>query len=141
VVASPSYLARRAALRTPRDVSKHDVIFTATRPGPLAWRFAGPARERVVPVVPRMIVNEVEATLLAVRAGRGIARALSYQVVDDLASGTMVRLLAAYELPPLPVQLVVPSARHLSAKARSFLDHAARALAALPVLAPATSAG
>ncbi|HEX8110028.1 MAG TPA: hypothetical protein VF516_20000 [Kofleriaceae bacterium] len=31
-------------------------------------------------------------------------------------------------------QLVVPSARHVSAKARSFVDHAARALATLGVI-------
>jgi len=45
-----------------------------------------------------------------------------------------VRLLRDHEPPPLPVQLVVPSARHQPAKVRSFLDHAARALAARSVL-------
>lgn len=132
VVASPSYLAGRAPVRTPRDLLHHDIVFTAARPGMLAWRF-GAGRE-VVRLVPRLIVNEVDAALLAVRAGRGVARALSYQVADDLASGALVRLLPDREPPPLPVQLVVPSARHLSARARSFVDHAARALAALPVL-------
>jgi DNA-binding transcriptional LysR family regulator len=55
---------------------------------------------------------------------------------DDLIAGTLIRLLPEWELPPLPVQLVVPSARHLSAKARSFLDHAARWLATLAVIRP-----
>jgi hypothetical protein len=32
------------------------------------------------------------------------------------------------------VQLLVPSARHLSANTRSFVDHAARALATLGVI-------
>jgi DNA-binding transcriptional LysR family regulator len=72
--------------------------------------------------------------LLAVRAGRGVGQALSYQVADDLASGALVRLLPELEPPALPVQLVVPSARHLSAKARGFVDHAARALATLGVI-------
>jgi DNA-binding transcriptional LysR family regulator len=84
--------------------------------------------------VPRLIVNEVDAMLLAVRAGRGVGRPLSYQVADDLASGALVRLLRDHEPPPLPVQLVVPSARHLSSKARSFVEHAARALAMLDVI-------
>lgn len=134
LVASPSYLAGHPPPRTPHDLLEHDVIFTATRPGVVAWRFGGSARERVARLVPRLIVNEVDATLLAVRAGRGIARALSYQVADDLASGALVRLLPAYEPPPLPVQLVVPSARHLPPKTRSFVDHAARALASLSVI-------
>ena len=66
--------------------------------------------------------------------GAGIGRALSYQVADILASGALVSLLPELEPPPLPVQLVVPSARHLAAKSRSFVDHAARALAALAVI-------
>lgn len=134
LVASPSYLAGRAPLRTPADLARHDVIFTASGPGPLEWRFGGAAADAVVRLVPRLIVNDVEATLHAVRAGRGIGRALSYQVVDDLASSALVRLLPEREPAPSPVQLVVPSARHLAPKVRSFVDHAARALAALDVL-------
>jgi DNA-binding transcriptional LysR family regulator len=133
LIASPRYLAGRPPLRTPHDLTRHDVIFTNSRPGALEARFAG---DVVVPVVPRMVVNDVDAMLFAVRAGRGIGRALSYQVADDLASGALVRLLPESELPPVPVQLVVPSARHLSAKARSFVDHAARALATLKVIRP-----
>jgi DNA-binding transcriptional LysR family regulator len=134
VVASPSYLAARAPVRVPRDLAGHDVIFTATRPGALEWRFAGAARDQLVRLVPRLTVTDVDAALLAVRAGRGIGRFLSYQVADDLASTTLVRLLGEREPPPVPVQLVVPSARHLSAKARGFIDHAARALATLQVI-------
>ncbi|HMG57297.1 MAG TPA: LysR family transcriptional regulator, partial [Kofleriaceae bacterium] len=67
LVASPSYLAGRAAVRAPRDLVRHDVVFTATRPGPVEWRFGGAAHARVVRLVPRLIVNEVDAALLAVR--------------------------------------------------------------------------
>jgi DNA-binding transcriptional LysR family regulator len=137
LVASPSYLAGHAPLGAPGDLVRHDVIFTASRPGPLEWRFGNARPGHTVRLVPRLIVNEVDAMLLAVRAGRGIGRPLSYQVADDLVAGTLVRLLPEFEPPPLPVQLVVPSARHLSPKARSFLDHAARALAALGVIHPA----
>ncbi len=134
LVASPSYLAVAPRLRAPADLVRHDAVFTATRPGPLEWRFGDGARGQAVRLVPRLMVNDVEAMLLAVRAGRGVGRALSYQVADDLASGALVRLLPELEPPALPVQLVVPSARHLSPKARSFLDHAARALATLGVI-------
>jgi DNA-binding transcriptional LysR family regulator len=80
------------------------------------------------------MVNEVDSMLIAVRAGRGIGRPLSYQVADDLAAHSLVRLLPEFEPQPLPVQLVVPSARHLAHKTRAFLDHAARALSALEVI-------
>lgn len=134
-VASPSYLAARPPLRTPADLARHEVIFNAStgRPGRFEWRFAGDARETVVPLVPRLIVNEVEAALLAVRAGRGVARLLSYQVADDLASGSLVRVLGDREPAAIPVQVVVPSARHLPVKTRSFVDHAVHALSALEI--------
>jgi len=130
VVASPSYLAARPAPRTLDELARHDVIFTAAR-GPMTWRFADGAQVRLAP---RLLVNDVEAMLLAARAGRGLGRPLSYQVADDLASGALVRLLPELEPPALPVQLVMPSAR-LSPKARGFVDHAARALATLAVIA------
>ena len=47
---------------------------------------------------------------------------LSYQVAPDLASGTLVRLLMPFERPPVPVQLVYPSARLLAPRVRAFLD-------------------
>ncbi len=138
LVASPSYLAGRPPLRGLADLARHDVIFATGRASHFEWRFGGApgggARLEAVRLVPRLIVNEIDAMLLAVRAGRGLGRALSYQVADDLASGALVRLLPDREPPPLPVQIVVPSARHMSAKARSFVDHAARALATLAVI-------
>ncbi len=69
-----------------------------------------------------------------VAAGHGIGRALSYQVADEIADGRLVRLLRAFEPPPLPVQIVLPSARHLAPRVRAFVEHAATALSRLPVI-------
>jgi DNA-binding transcriptional LysR family regulator len=74
------------------------------------------------------VVNENDAMLGAVRAGHGIGRALSYQVADDIAAGALVRILADHEPPPLPVQLVIPSAQHVPLRVRAFLGHAVRPL-------------
>ena len=88
----------------------------------------------VVRLSPRLLVNEVEAQLLAARAGRGIARVLSYQVADDLAAGSLIRLLPASEPPPLPVQLVTRGGGHMTSKVRAFLDHAWERLRTLEVI-------
>lgn len=90
----------------------------------------------VVRLTPRLLVNEVEAALVGTRMGQGIAMALSYQVADDLAAGVLIRLLPGHEPPPLPVQLVVPSGRHMAPRVRAFLDHAARHLGTLEVIRP-----
>ncbi len=134
LVASPDYLSRHATPTVPVDLANHTTIATESRGEPLEWRFRRAGRDQTVRLVPRLQVNDVDATLLAVRAGHGIGRALSYQVADDLAAGTLVRLMPEWELPPLPVQLVVPSARHMPVRVRVFLDHAVPRLAALAVL-------
>jgi DNA-binding transcriptional LysR family regulator len=129
VVASPDYLAARGTPHEPADLSDHDTILGVVRSGVREWRF-GANRVRLTP---RLIVNEVEAALIAARSGHGIARVLSYQAADE-AAGRLVRLLAAHEPPPVPVQLVTPSQDLRAARVNAFLDFAAEALRALAVL-------
>jgi DNA-binding transcriptional LysR family regulator len=136
LVASPAYLAAHGTPRAPGDLAGHQVIFTSARPGPLEWRLRQAGRDIPVRLAPRLIVNEVEATLMAARDGRGVAWALSYQVADDLDAGSLVRLLPHNEPAPYPVHLVVPGGRHMPPRARLFLDHAAPLLARLDVLRP-----
>lgn len=135
LVASPGYLAAHGVPGKPADLAGHDTIHGLIRPGPREWQF-GRTRVRLAP---RLIVNEVEAALIAARAGRGIARVLTYQAADDIAEGRLVRILARYEPSPVPVQLVTPGADHRPARVSAFLNHAATALRALPVLRDETA--
>jgi DNA-binding transcriptional LysR family regulator len=135
VVASPDYLARRGTPAKPAELAAHDTIFsTSTTAELLEWRFGSRGRTTVVRLAPRLLVNDVDARLAAARAGQGIVRVLSYQVAEDLAAGTLVRLLRSHEPPPLPVQLVAASRVHMSPKVRAFLDLAAGQLVTLRVL-------
>jgi DNA-binding transcriptional LysR family regulator len=126
VVASPFYLAEHGIPTHPRDLVGHQTISSAR--GSREWRFGPTRRGPVVRVAPRLLANEMEAQLLAVRAGRGIARVLSYQVADELAQGTLVRLLREFEPPPIPVQLLARSGEHMAPKVRAFLDYSYPAL-------------
>jgi DNA-binding transcriptional LysR family regulator len=126
VVASPAYLARRGVPRTPADLATHDTIFGMALSPAREWRFGPPRRGSVVRLSPRLLVDDVEAQVQAAEAGRGIARVLSYQVSDELAAGSLVRLLQDFEPEPLPVQLVTLSRSHMAPKVRAFLDSAAK---------------
>jgi DNA-binding transcriptional LysR family regulator len=134
VFASPRYIERRGRPRTPKDLMRHDIVFNPHRPMAAQWRFRVSGRERAVRFTPKLMISDIEGVLHAVRAGRGIGRALSYQVADDLASGTVVRVLREFEPPAHPVHLVVLSARHMPPAVRAFLDHAARGLDSLSVI-------
>ena len=52
----------------------------------------------------------------------GITRVLSYQAVDALADGSLVRLLRDFETEPTPVHALYPGGRHPPPKLRAFLD-------------------
>jgi DNA-binding transcriptional LysR family regulator len=130
-VASPAYLERRGAPRTPADMTRHEAVLGIAR-GAADWRFAG---LRTAPrLMGRLRVDDVETRLRAARDGRGVAQLLSYQVADELAAGKLVRLLKAWEPPPLPVHLVTKGRAHRAPKIDAFVELAAERLKALPVL-------
>ena len=138
-VASPAYLKRRGTPRSPAELTHHEALL-GTRPGNTEWQFAGARRGAPPRLNGRLRVDDVETRLRAVREGRGIAQLLSYQVADELASGKLVRLLQAFERPPLPVHLVTKGRAHRAPKIDAFLEFAARRLVALPVLSEAGGA-
>jgi DNA-binding transcriptional LysR family regulator len=59
---------------------------------------------------------------------------LSYQVAGELGDGTLIRILQDFERPPIPVQLVMPTARLMPPRVRTFLDFAVPRLSTLAVL-------
>jgi DNA-binding transcriptional LysR family regulator len=122
VCASPSYLRERRAPERPEHLSRH-VCVRYVDPGPWKeWTFLrGERRERVA-TSGVFDTNQIEVALEACRAGRGLGRFLGYQVKAYLESGELERVLARYEPKPLPVQVVIPHARGLSARVRSLLD-------------------
>lgn len=134
LVASPEYLAKRGTPQAPSELAEHETIFGSLRAGPREWRFGSGPRATVVRLSPRLMVNETEAVLYAARAGRGVAQLLSYQAAEDLAAGTLVRLLVDFEPPAIPVQLVTLGASYRMPKQRAFLDYATAQLRALGVI-------
>jgi len=134
LIASRKYLKRRGSPNSLDELSQHDIVFgSGVTPNP-EWRFRQNGRERIVHLAPRLLVNDVEALLFALKDGRGIGRMLSYQPAQEIAAGTMIRLLPESEPPPLPVHVVFPSRRHMAPKQRTFIDHAIAQLQQLSVL-------
>ncbi len=137
LVASPAYLQQHGSPQQPAELAQHQIIASTLKSPRNEWRF-GPNEDGLrVKLSPRLLFNEVESQLLAVRNGHGIARLLSYQVADDLAAGTLVRLLPDAEPLPMPVQLVVQNIQRIPRKVRTFWDFAAERLGQLSQIHPA----
>ena len=75
---------------------------------------------------PVFVTNSADAAIEHARRGAGVAMLLSYQVVDDLRAGRLSVVLARFEPPPLPIQIVYPATRLPAASLRAFVDLAVK---------------
>ena len=118
-VATPGYLKRHGEPKTPEDLREHQTILF----GPATnWRFVQDGRDIEVTPTPRFTSNSADAALQYAEAGGGITRVLAYQAAEGLKRGRLKILLAKYEQPALPIHIVYPTSRLLSAKVRAFID-------------------
>ena len=127
-VASPDYLARKGTPTHPLEIEeKHaSVIYFSPQSGrhyPLEFVKGSESIDITGPY--QLSVNEANAYVTSVLAGLGIGQITSYQAQQHLQNGTLVRLMPEWTQPPLPVYVVYPPNRHLSAKVRAFVDWAA----------------
>ncbi|WP_158782962.1 LysR family transcriptional regulator [Pantoea sp. BAV 3049] len=134
LVASPAYLTLHGKPLTPVMLTDHRLIAGTTATSQREWRFAAEAPQERVRITPRLTVNEVETQLIAARAGKGIARLLSYQVYDDIQQGSLCEVLAEFRTPAVPVQLVTQNVKYMPAKVRAFWDLARTTLSELSSL-------
>ena len=125
VVGSPDYLRRSGAPRAPSDLAAHAIIqFTGVSAAP-EWRFMQQGRPLSQPLTPRFVTNSLDAAIGHAEGGGGLVSALYYQVVERVRAGALRVVLADFEAPPVPIHVVYPTARLLSAKVRLFVDMAA----------------
>jgi DNA-binding transcriptional LysR family regulator len=128
VCGSPAYFAAHGIPKRPAEVGAHDCITLEMQVN--SWRFSVGKSEVSVAIHSRLVVNTVEAAVDAAVAGLGIARVLSYQVVDAVHAGALTVVLQAFEPTPWPISLVYAGGRLLPLKLRAFLDFAAPRLKA-----------
>jgi DNA-binding transcriptional LysR family regulator len=94
VVASPDYVAGHPKPKTPRDLHHHDCIRNRLPNGAVfGWDFEKNGKVLHISVEGRLIVNDIELSIRAVRDGLGLAYLLYDYVAADLKAGRLVPLL------------------------------------------------
>jgi DNA-binding transcriptional LysR family regulator len=122
VVASPSYLAARGAPESVAALADHDTILFNPSSGAAEWRLVEQGDVRRIGVTPRYVTNSADAAIGHACRGGGLTQVLAYQVADAVRAGQLAVVLPRCEEDPLPIQVVFPSTRLLSAKVRAFVD-------------------
>ncbi len=122
--ASPAYLDARGTPGSPAALADHACVMFEGLYASNQWRFGRGKDETVVQVRPRLAVNTADAAIAAAIAGAGITRALSYQVREAVAEGSLRLILRAFEPEQVPVHLLYAAQPLLALKLRAFLDFA-----------------
>lgn len=114
--ASPGYLARHAALGSPADLDRHDVLsFTGgSRRATLSLQRNGQRKD--MEPSPRLKANNVFAVRDAAIAGLRVAQLPLIVATPALRQGGLQPLLADWSLPTVPVHAVFASARYVPPK-------------------------
>lgn len=120
--ASPDYLARKGTPQSPSDIDSHELITQPPGSPLLDLSLTRDGETRMLHVLGHIQLSSVEAILEACLAGGGLTVLPEYMVGDHVAAGRLVHVLPDYTVPDTVIQAVFPSARHLSAKVRAFLD-------------------
>jgi DNA-binding transcriptional LysR family regulator len=122
VVASSAYLRQRGEPKTPQAIASHETIQFGAMTASPDWRFVEDGREVRVACTPRFATDSADAAIWHAERGGGLTRVLAYQAADAIKAGRLKIVLEKFEPPPLPIHIVYPTSRLLSAKVRAFVD-------------------
>jgi LysR family transcriptional regulator for bpeEF and oprC len=122
--ATPGYFERHGVPLHPDDLARHRYInyFSAKTGRMFEWEFSRNGERIVLELRGFVAFNDSEAMFQAGMAGLGIIRAAELIARDALRRGALVQVLADWHTDPLPLYLMYPQNRHLSAKVRAFAD-------------------
>ncbi len=136
VYASPDYLASRAPISKPTDLSKCNVLLFNLRAYRSRWLFRdGDGREQSVSIKGDLTLSPAGALLNAAIAGLGPALLPDWLVSDSLSNATLVDLFPGYAVSATSFDtgawVVYPSRTYLPLKVRVMIDFLREKLQAL----------
>ena len=105
------------------DLAHHNCLRYAFYPYGDEWRFENAEGKQVsVRVSGNVVANSADVLRAMALAGKGIFLAPSFMVAEDVAAGTLVRLLPGHRPVEFAINAIYPHKHNLSTKVRSFID-------------------
>jgi DNA-binding transcriptional LysR family regulator len=122
-VASPGYLKRRGAPKSPADLSNHDCVLFGNPAAAGRWLLSGPGGERTVEVRGNFRVGDMELAWALAERGAGIAQAPLQSIADLLSRGRLQRVLPDHQGATGALYLVYPSAQFVPQAISLLREH------------------
>lgn len=124
ICASPAYLETMGTPRTPQELSRHHAVrFVSGSGAPDAeLELVVDGQTRAFSTGGWMTVNDAENYVISALKGCGLIQVPRFHLEEALASGDLIEVLADWAKPSLPIHLVYPQRKQLSARVRVFID-------------------
>lgn len=123
VLASPRFLDAHGRPSTPADMSEWPALFYvgSTRAG--TWQYTAPdGTAGGLAITARMRANNGTVICEAAARGLGVALQPAFISACNVSRGELEVVLPEYQWEKVTIYTVYPQTRHLSAKARAFMD-------------------
>jgi DNA-binding transcriptional LysR family regulator len=124
VVGSPAYLEREGIPQTFAELQTHQcLIYRYVTSGQRhRWEFHRDGRDLSVDIPGAIIVNDRTYLVRLATLGLGLAYVAEMEATEELASGTLVRVLEGYLSPSAGMFLYFPARMQSQPKLRAFID-------------------
>lgn len=122
ICGSPNYFKKYGKPQKPSDLNQHNIIFNSAYRPAMIWTFEKNGKKESVKLNPKLVCNQVGASIKAAKEGYGITHMMSYQVSEEIERGSLELVLEDYEEAPLPIHIIHLEGRRANAKIRSFID-------------------
>jgi LysR family transcriptional regulator, regulator for bpeEF and oprC len=121
--ASAAYLDRFGEPMTPEEFRAHRAVNYANASGKvLPFEFTVDEERQAMQLRGSVTVSHADAYVACCEAGLGFVQLPRYHVEQLLASGVLREVLADFRPAPMPVSVLYPHHRQLSARVRVFVD-------------------
>jgi len=125
VVGAPAYLEAHGTPKAPQDLARHSCLRVRLPNGAIyRWPFEKDGRSVHVDVEGGLTLDEASLARAAALAGLGLTLAMESDVLDDVDSGRLVRVLEDWTPRLSPLSLYYPSRRNPTAAFKAFVDFA-----------------
>ena len=123
LVASPEWIARHGEPQTLEELSQHNALIYILRGRPFdRWSLSLDGVVQQQKVSGTVMSDDAEVIRRLAIAGEGIAYKSMLDVSDDLRAGRLRRLLPRYQGDVVPLNLICPHRKQLSAAARLLYE-------------------
>jgi LysR family transcriptional regulator for bpeEF and oprC len=142
--ASPSYLERYGEPQAPSDLERgHLVVGYFSAESAQRWPMAFKSGSDTIEITGRYVAafNDGNAYVAAALAGLGVIQAPLFMVQDYFADGRLQPILTQWTGEAMPLHVVYPPNRHLSAKLRILVDWLAELFSRNALIRAMPSAG